>query len=399
MSVPNTLQRILVVDDDRFIRAAVEKVLTIGGYTVKACEGGAEAIKQAPDFAPDLILLDVMMPGLDGTVTLKTLRVIPGLATTPVIFLTATTDAATTDRLRSLGAIDVFKKPFNPKTLAEYLEAAWATTHAQDAEADAQQLAAELDALRMEYAAALPDEMARIKQAGTEVFDTPGDRAALRRVRNAIHSLNGSGASFGFQAVTETASRLESEVDQIIRAGGSINPTQRNLLLALFKELEEAAHEASREAEAGHPATHETVVSLPVEVETDTTDTPRLLIVDDVEAVRRRYSLLLGAAGFIVDGAESGAEAINKVRRQHYDLILMDLYMPDMDGFETQQRLRQEPSAQNTPIIFMTATPQVDMGQIQEALAWGVSGFAPKSLPFPQLVREIRSALEAPVAQ
>ena len=82
--------RILLVEDDRDIQKVASMVLErLGGYEVACCSSGYEALEKAPEFAPDLILLDVMMPALDGPGTLREMRREASLAETPVVFMTA----------------------------------------------------------------------------------------------------------------------------------------------------------------------------------------------------------------------------------------------------------------------------------------------------------------------
>jgi CheY-like chemotaxis protein len=86
------------------------------------------ALAKVDDFAPDLILLDVMMPGMDGPATLAQLRKRPVSADTPVIFMTAKVQREEIDRFLALGAVAVIPKPFDPLTLADEVEAIWQRT-------------------------------------------------------------------------------------------------------------------------------------------------------------------------------------------------------------------------------------------------------------------------------
>ncbi len=97
-----------------------------GGFTVEVCSSGPEALERAPGFAPQLFLLDVMMPGMDGPTTLAELRQLPQLAATPVIFMTAKVQPAKVAQYRELGAIDVIAKPFDPMKLADTIREMWA---------------------------------------------------------------------------------------------------------------------------------------------------------------------------------------------------------------------------------------------------------------------------------
>ena len=122
-----SLDRILYVEDEPDIRAVAQMALeAVGGFTVIVCESGPAALAAAPGAAADLILLDVMMPGMDGPGTLRALRQLPATANTPVIFMTAKVQAAEVAHYRSHGALDVIAKPFDPMALAEQIRSIWA---------------------------------------------------------------------------------------------------------------------------------------------------------------------------------------------------------------------------------------------------------------------------------
>jgi CheY-like chemotaxis protein len=124
--VDRPLQRILHVEDDADIRTIAKLTLeAIGGFQVASCESGPEAIKRIVTFKPDLLLLDVMMPGMDGPMTLAELRKIPEGADTPAVFMTAKAQAHEIAKFRELGAIDVVIKPFDPQTLCDHLKIIW----------------------------------------------------------------------------------------------------------------------------------------------------------------------------------------------------------------------------------------------------------------------------------
>ncbi|MFN8723426.1 MAG: response regulator [Rhodospirillales bacterium] len=124
------LERILYVEDDHDVRDIGGIVLEMEGFDVRACASGAEAVALARTgtFAADLVLLDVMMPGLDGPATLAQLRTIPAVTTLPVVFLTAKAYPREVEALRALGAVGVLPKPFDPATLGEALRRIYATT-------------------------------------------------------------------------------------------------------------------------------------------------------------------------------------------------------------------------------------------------------------------------------
>lgn len=116
--------RILYVDDEEDIREVAVLALELEpAFAVRACSSGEEALAAVPGWRPSLILLDVMMPRMDGPATLTKLRQLPELAFTPVVFITARTQAAERERLLALGAAGVIAKPFDPMTLADSVRA------------------------------------------------------------------------------------------------------------------------------------------------------------------------------------------------------------------------------------------------------------------------------------
>ena len=120
------LERIMYVEDEPDIQAVAKVALELlGGFTVRICGNGQEALAAVRDFAPDLVLLDVMMPGMDGPSTLARLRADPATAAIPVIFLTAKVQPAEVVHYQSLGALDVIAKPFDPMTLAAQVQQIW----------------------------------------------------------------------------------------------------------------------------------------------------------------------------------------------------------------------------------------------------------------------------------
>lgn len=122
----NKLEKILYVEDEPDIQAVAKIALeTVGGYILKTCSSGSEAIASAEDFKPDLILLDVMMPGMDGPTTLAELRKLAATASTPAMFMTAKVQPQEIAHFKSLGALDVVAKPFDPMTLSTHIKEVW----------------------------------------------------------------------------------------------------------------------------------------------------------------------------------------------------------------------------------------------------------------------------------
>lgn len=118
------IRSVLLVDDDDDLRVIGEMALAnVGGFEVRCASSGDEALTLLRDHTPDVILLDVMMPGLDGPALYARLREDTRTASIPVIFMTAKVRAHERQAFEDLGANGVIAKPFDPMTLADQVRA------------------------------------------------------------------------------------------------------------------------------------------------------------------------------------------------------------------------------------------------------------------------------------
>ena len=114
--------RILVVDDDDDVRRlAVMALSRVGGHEVTGVASGADCLAALMDSLPDAVVLDVMMPGMDGPATLQAIREHPATRHVPVVFLTAGVVDADRDRLTALPVTGILSKPFDPLQLSRQL--------------------------------------------------------------------------------------------------------------------------------------------------------------------------------------------------------------------------------------------------------------------------------------
>ncbi len=120
------LKKILYAEDEEDIRAIAQIALEdIGGFEVKYCTNGEDALTAAQTFIPDLILLDVMMPIKDGPTTLHELRGLNEFSAIPAVFMTAKIQAQEIKEYKEMGVVDVISKPFDPLELSNQLNEIW----------------------------------------------------------------------------------------------------------------------------------------------------------------------------------------------------------------------------------------------------------------------------------
>jgi CheY-like chemotaxis protein len=200
------LRRILLVEDDPDIQEVTTVLLShLSDFEVRGCGTATEALQIAQDFDPDLILLDVMMPGLDGQGAFAAFRQMPATASTPVIFMTARVQPREILEYRQLGSLGVIPKPFDPNTLAETIQGMW-DRHRKARLNEARR--EELVALKRTYASDLPERLRAIEAATGSLRDNGWDRRVASSLYDMAHRLAGSAAIYGFPEVSEAAVRV-----------------------------------------------------------------------------------------------------------------------------------------------------------------------------------------------
>ena len=122
------LNSVLCIDDEPNILELIKLCLeTVGGLNVTCCSNAAEGIIKANEMRPDFILIDMMMPEMDGAMTLKELRKNTDFDNTPIVFMTARIQKAEVDEYLKLGVTAVLAKPFDPMKISDEVKTIWET--------------------------------------------------------------------------------------------------------------------------------------------------------------------------------------------------------------------------------------------------------------------------------
>ncbi len=202
----NNLRKILLVEDDPDIQDVTTVLLAhVENFEVRACGTAAEALETAKSFDPDLILLDVMMPGLDGQGAFAAFRQMPATRSTPVIFMTARVQPREIMEYRELGSLGVIPKPFDPDTLARTIQGMWDRHQKEKLNETRRE---DLATLRMAYAAELPERLRAIEVAAASLRDRGWDSRIAADLQEMAHRLAGSAAIYGFPEISDAAARV-----------------------------------------------------------------------------------------------------------------------------------------------------------------------------------------------
>jgi DNA-binding response OmpR family regulator len=300
--------KIVVVEDDPSIRELVCRVLESAGYALASTGEPTEAHALVLRESPDVVLCDIAMPGMDGYAVLKQLQSDPETARCPVVFLTAHREFSERVQAFRFGVVDYMTKPFTRELLLKRVEKVLAGLHHRPAHV---------------AGATGPEEVERLV---AEV---------KRDARTGVLQLHGEAgeASLGVRA---------GEVQ-------GVAPDTESHIRAEFLETDPVHEDVATHDPIRLPGDGGGVVlaDLPPMLRT-------ALVVDDSETFRRFLASLLGSQGFMVYEAGDGDEGLRVALERRPWLILTDVSMPRVDGFELCRRVRSHSLIRHTPLIFLS---------------------------------------------
>jgi CheY-like chemotaxis protein len=205
-------RRILLIEDEAHIREIAQISLErAGGFEVLTAASGEEGVRLAARERPDAVLVDVMMPGMDGPATVQQLRRDDRTAAIPVVFLTAKIQPPERERLLSLGVAGIVPKPFDPLELPASVAAALGWVGGDEVDA-------RVAVARERYRPTFRSRLATLEEAVRRLAEgSLDDRARAEAVRCA-HDLTGALGTFGLDgsdAARRVEELLESRLDEI----------------------------------------------------------------------------------------------------------------------------------------------------------------------------------------
>jgi diguanylate cyclase (GGDEF)-like protein len=372
--------KVLITDDDADSRELVRLTLAMHKIQVVEAAGGIECLKVAQDTRPDAILLDVMMPSMDGPTTLTALRANPVTASIPVIFLTASAMPSEVERLKKLGARAVVAKPFDPFALPNAVRELLGTPPAALAASGPPRAGTDgLDELRTQF---VRRSQARIEVA-TRILgllrETPEDREHLQDLMRFFHSLAGVGTSFGFPQVTALAKEGELECLAILHGESSLSATEIENWTRLVGAL---AHELSQPPTAS-PAGRTGMV----------TRIPEVLLVSPDPAVAATLAPLIEQEGHAARPLATRAEASHALGQSLPDALIVDAALEDGSGYDVIDQLRALPGGEAVPVFVLG--PRGGFLDKVEAIHGGADGYFEKPVDWKALMRRLQHLLDA----
>ena len=405
-------QKILIVEDDPIIADLYQRKFVAEQFTVELAGDGSTAMESLKSQRPDVVLLDLQLPQVNGIEVLKFIRATPELRTLPVIVFTnaylgnmvqsawkagankCLTKAICTPRqvvdvvrlsLTEAGANpaavpDVAAVPVTPPNLVPSVENAPPLSAAETERDTIFQ-----SEVRRQFMQSSPQMLVDVRQRLQAVVKSEADAAylrwleeraqLLREMYRTLHSLTGKAGLAGFKQVAQLSSALEAFLRELHEAPQNANSSS---LRTFAHAMDFLARLMEFEGQADH----------------DTSTIPLALIVDDEVFSRRSIISGLEKAGIAYVSLDNPIEALEMLGRQKFDLVFLDIDMPEMDGFTLCQKLRQLPDYTRTPVVFVTGLNDFQM-RARSSLAGGSDIIAKPFLPIELAVKSLTHMYKA----
>lgn len=334
------MKKILLVDDDALVLELYRKKLAQSGFEVRTAVDGLEAIKELGVFIPDFIVLDLMMPRLSGADVLKFIRAKPALTKVPVAVLT---NAFMSDQARAVNALGVERAivkgdctPAKMVEIAQQVLGLAGSTPAMPVAADQALGNAEAREAFLQDAAAEFTDLRTVSQEFAQDPAAAGRSGNLQEFCRQTHHLAGAAALARCQPIALLGGALEALLFELGEKPQFINPsTTRTVSTAvdfLGLLIENARSGLRTDVLVGE-----------------------VLVVDDDPLANRIALAALSRAKLPARALESPLAALDLLAQQRFDLILLDVEMPELSGFELCRKIRDLPGYDQTPIIYVTS--------------------------------------------
>ncbi|HLM43921.1 MAG TPA: response regulator, partial [Myxococcaceae bacterium] len=364
---------VLVVDDDLLVQQLVAGQLTPAGFQVVTASDGLEALKKAREIRPQAIVLDIYLPRLDGWSVLSTLKSEPDLARIPVIIISVEEQRA---RGFSLGACEYLVKPIEPDHLVDVVRRSIGTN------------AGTGEVLVVDDDSSTRELVSRsLRRAGFSTTEAHSGEDAILKARVSPPTLVVLDLMMPNLDGFEVLRRLRAEklnVPVVVLTGKTLSGEEQAVLRDGF---------AGFVQKGGHALEDVIGQAKGVLLKNSAQRAgrlPRILYVEDNPQNRDIVRRYLGGL-FEVLEAEDGEHGVERATREAPDLILMDLSLPRIDGWEATRRLRQLPAAATIPVIAVTA--HAGREYQDKATAAGCTAYLTKPLDRDQLLDTIRKHL------
>ncbi len=369
------MKKILLVEDDKLVAGIYQRKLAEAGFEVTVAEDGLAAMKQLLVLLPDLVVLDLLMPKLSGVDVLRFIRQQRELASTRVIVFSNAFLSRLGEEVTAIGVDEmVVKSAVTPASLVETIHRILQSPAAPRAESHPAPPAASPTPSAPPAPTSAKTAAPAMKAPATgpgRKDSAPAFRARLHRdffeqipaISKGLHDacgefLNARNASSELQQLELLRRKVGFLTHMTGMAGCHRIAQLSSAFEALLFELQEtrtAVADSPRRTIAATVAFLVDCLSRADQADEQCLSPTTVLVVDDDVVSTRALLLSLGRADLESAGVTEPARALETLRTHSYDVVLLDLNLPGMDGITVRQRMRELPLHRQTPVIFITS--------------------------------------------
>ena len=378
------MSKILLVDDDAFIVEAYSRKLVQGGWQVETAGGGAEAREVLLRVKPDVAVLDLMLPQFNGFELIKYIRSRDELKGTRTIVL-SNFYLGGSEREVAAGLADatLAKSECTPAILLEAVNKLIHSGTASRASESAKTAAPEIDAEvqekhRREFLKNAPVTLATLRQLNDAFIrsDSSGVRGLrLLNYYRKVHFLSALAGLSGFASIAMLASAFESLLMELHEKPDLITPSTLQTIAYTLDFLRLLFAEADQPGALPRAAN-------------------KALVVDDDRVTTLALVNTLSRAHLDATAVHDPLLALKRLEQEDYELILLDIQMPELDGFEFCKKVRELPKYSKTPVIFVTSHDDFE-SRIHSVLSGGNDLIAKPVFPAELLVKVVTHLLRS----
>jgi DNA-binding response OmpR family regulator len=356
------MKKILIIEDDQILANIYRNKLTVERYQVEVAHNGESGLALMRTFNPQMILLDLLLPQMAGVDVIKHIRSETDFAKLPVIVLSNTYLTNLIQDAWKAGATKCLSKAScSPKDIVDIVRQTIGASDevpgaggssnipglvesttgiSADPQADVEFQAE----LRKTFVDSLPATLSTLRTALQSLSRTNDEVVRLKQIyelHRRIHALAGNAGIAGLFLIAQMSAALEALLKELYEKPKSINVSTLRTVASAVDFVGFLFQNATA-------------------VETQEPPSANILVVDDEAISRRAIIYALEKAQLRSTGVDSPMEAVKLLADKPFDLIFLDVDMPEMNGFELCSKLRQMPHHKKTPVLFVTALSDFD---------------------------------------
>jgi CheY-like chemotaxis protein len=333
------MKRVLITEDDGLIAEIYRDSFEREGFSAEIASDGAIAIQRLKGNPPDIVLLDLMMPNVNGVEVLKYIRSQPALEKLPVIVMSNAFAGALGREAAVAGATKMFaKNSCGPKRLVKEVRDLLAATAFAPGEGSISSDTTILIAdFRKDVTGSMPQRVAALRGLIEVVTkETPPKPERLLEVHRAVHQLAGMVSLAGFNAMAQLACALEALIKELHAKPQKMNSSSLRTIAEAVETLGLLATCSTQQLEEGFSS-------------------PLILVVDDDSISRETACTALEQARLRALAVDDPQLALKLAKDNRFDLLLTDVQMPAMNGFELCEKFHATATNAKTPVVFVTS--------------------------------------------